>query len=65
MKENEITAFIQQHKENFQANFLLTKPKNKVKDHKEAFDRMINLEAYQTDEVVIDFFYKKISRVIK
>lgn len=65
MDENEITAFMQKHREQFQANFLLTKPKHKVKTNKAAFDRMINLEKYQTDELVIDFFYKKISRTIK
>lgn len=65
MKENEVITFIQQNKENFQANFLLTKPKNKIKSNKTEFDRMINLEKYQTNEIVIDFFYKKISRVIK
>ena len=65
MKENEVIAFVHQNKENFQANFLLTKPKDKIKSNKDAFDRMINLEKYQTSEIVIDFFYKKISRVIK
>ena len=65
MENNEIIEFIKHNQENFQANFLLTKPKNKIKSHKTAFDRMINLKKYQTDEVVIDFFYKKISRTIR
>ena len=35
MENNEIIEFIKHNQENFQANFLLTKPKNKIKSHKQ------------------------------
>lgn len=62
--KNEIINFIKNNKEKFQLNFSLIKPKPR-KFNKSNIGRMINIEKYQTNGYILDFFYKKISRTIK
>lgn len=64
IQEKTIVDFIQNNKEHFQLNFSLIKPKAKFISNNNNVARMINIEKYQTKEIVINSFYKKISRTI-
>jgi len=60
-KDVDILKFIQENKEKFQVNFQFIKPQKKKIEGR---GRMINIEKYQTSRLLIDSFYKKISRVM-
>lgn len=64
IQEKTIVDFIQNNKEHFQLNFSLIKPKTRFISNNSNVARMINIEKYQTKEIVINSFYKKISRTI-
>lgn len=61
--ENDISEIIRKNASDFPLNFMFIKPKPRkfTKDS----HTLINLPKYQTDEVLIDHFYKRISRTIK
>lgn len=61
-KKDSILKLIEENKEEFQVNFHLIKQKERVLNEQ---GRMINIDKYQTNELFIDHFYKKISRIIK
>jgi hypothetical protein len=62
---NDIIEFISKNKEQFQVSLsLVEKIKKSNKKNRINTGRMININKYQTNGVLIDHFYKKISRVI-
>lgn len=61
----DILEHIRNNPELYQANFALIKPKERTNPGKLNTARMINIQKYQTNEVIIDRFYKSISRLIQ
>lgn len=67
MSKNEenydIEKIISKNKSDFQLNItLLEIINNNTKNNRINLSRMINIKKYQTNSVIIDHFYKKISR---
>jgi len=63
MPSNRIIDYINKNPKNFPLNFILLRPKPK-KYSSEDIGRMIDLNKYQSKAIIVDFFYKKISRII-
>lgn len=59
-----IIKFITNNKENYQMNFSLLKPKKISSQSISQFGRQINLDKYGTNKVIINPYYKKISRLL-
>lgn len=63
--KKQLVSIIKENPEFFPANFQLIKKRSRV--YSEEFmmkQRQINIEAYSSNDVIIDPFYKKISRTL-
>lgn len=63
MKNDPVVDMIKDNQTSFPFNFSFIKPvERKYATH--VTERLININEYQTNEILIDFFYKKISRTL-
>jgi len=63
--KNDVIDFIAKNRAQFQVNLSLVDKIKKSNNGKRInMGRMINIDKYQTKGVLIDHFYKKISRII-
>ena len=59
-----LIKYLRDHPESFQLNLQFLEARPRVTAEAQKTHRMINLRAFQNDEVLISTYYKKISRVL-